>query len=368
MLEIVSVIGSKVIDLVIGKIADRLGEQLQPQLDLIDQRLMRMEQKVERLLAIHLNAALIYLQSGDYQNARTKLVEAVAAEPYSAVAKFWYGVTLYLNGQSDLAKDEIGKALLLNPFIGQNTKVPTYEIDTVLESRADPATWTLKLNDKRFVDQLPQRTWFRRVFTNWWGGGWGYRQFAAIKKVSCSAGYPVVFWRLGSNLFDEYEYFVAAFDLASGACLWNQRTRGEMCFATSRVVVLRSTDPGDGYSLLDLKTGSPVAQMGAEYYRTVFCPNEDYLPQASAFNRSNLEMSDSGPIVQRIQDELRKKSLLDRFAAITDPIEDSGTSSSPFGGNPYTIRAVNKWDVHVNSGGGKTPPSEALGCDATLIR
>jgi len=79
-----------------------------PQLDLIDQRLMRMEQKVERLLAIHLNAALIYLQSGDYQNARTKLVEAVAAEPYSAVAKFWYGVTLYLNGQSDLAKDEIG--------------------------------------------------------------------------------------------------------------------------------------------------------------------------------------------------------------------------------------------------------------------
>jgi len=37
--------------------------------------------------------------------------------------------------------------------------------------------------------------------------------------------------------------------------------------------------------------------------------------------RSNLEMSDSGPIVQRIQDELRKKSLLDRFAAITDPMK-----------------------------------------------
>src|SRR4029077_11102479 len=297
MLEIVSVIGSKVIDLVAGKIVDRLGEQLQPQLELIDQRLMRMDPKVERLLAIHLNAALIYLQSGDYQSARPELVQAVASDPYSAAAKFWYGVTLYRNGQPDLGKDEIGKALLLNPFIGQNAKVSTYEIDTVLESRATPGIWTLQLNDKKFVKQLPQRNWFRRFLAVWWGGGWGYRQFAAIEKVSCSAGYPVVFWRLGSNLFDEFEYFVAAFDLASGACLWNKRTRGELCFATPRVVVLRSTDPKDGYSLLDLKTGSLVAEMGAEYYRTVFCPNEEYLPQISAFSRSNLKMSDSEPIV-----------------------------------------------------------------------
>src|SRR5437588_12888901 len=131
MLEIVSVIGSKVIDLAVGKIADRLDEQLRLQLDLIDQRLMRMEPKVERLLAIHLNAALIYLQSHDYQSARPELVQAVAADPYSAAAKFWYGVTLYMNGQPDLGKEEIGKALLLNPFLGQNAKVSTYEINTI---------------------------------------------------------------------------------------------------------------------------------------------------------------------------------------------------------------------------------------------
>ncbi|MFL6389392.1 MAG: tetratricopeptide repeat protein [Terriglobales bacterium] len=363
-----SIIGSKAIDLLVGKIADRLGEQLRPQLELIDQRLMRMEPKIERLLAIHLNAALIYLQSGDYQSARPELVKAVAADPYSAAAKFWYGITLYMNGQPNLGKNEIAKALLLNPFVGQNEEVPTYEIDTILETRAAAGTWILKLNDKKFLKQLPQPNWFSRLFTNWWGGGWGYQKFAAIVKVSCSAGYPVVFWRLGSNLFREYEYFVTALDLVSGACLWNERTRDQLCFATPRVVILRSTDPGNGYSLLDMKTGSVVAEMGAEYYRTVFSPNEEYLPQIGAFRRSNLKMSDSGPIVQRIHDELQKKGFLDRLSAHTDPIEDSGMSSSPFGGNPYTIQAVNKWNVHVDSGGGRMPPSSALGCDAVLSR
>jgi tetratricopeptide (TPR) repeat protein len=201
MLEIVTVIGSKILDLTVDKIVDRLGDHLEPQMRLIDQSLESIEEKVERELAIHLNAALIFLQSKAHQSARHELVMAVAADPHAAAAKFWYAVVLYMDGERELARSEYAKALLLNPFLGQNADSAPDALHGVLEYRAPLVRWTVKLNEKRFIKKYLWGNWIRKQIASWSGGGWGFREFAAIEKISCSGGNPVIFWRVGSNTF-----------------------------------------------------------------------------------------------------------------------------------------------------------------------
>ncbi len=79
-------------------------------------------------------------------------------------------------------------------------------------------------------------------------------------------------------------------------------------------------------------------------------------------------MSDAQSCSEKILANLQKKGAFDRFVGTTDPLEEVGTASSPFGGDSYRIRAWNKWDLHIFRGGGSAPPTSALGADTEISR
>lgn len=354
---VVGKISSEFIDAVVGKIVDRLAERLKTEHHLIENRLASIEEKLERQLAIHLNAALIYLQTNDYGNARAELVRAVAADPYASSARFWYAVVLYVAGERILAQEEYTKAFLLNPFIGQRPDAPPDGIREVAALPLPTNTWTVDLNDQAFLKGLPSPVGLRRRVAQAFSSE--FRKFGAIKRLSCSGGHPVVFWQVGSNLDadGQCEHFVSAFDISSAAHLWSVPVSGEFCFATPRVVVLKSSDSECRYELLDRETGKTAASMGSEYYRTVFCPNEDNLAQLQVFRQSNISLA--GPT---------KAQPSGRFALATSYDDDIGVCSDPFRGDIYALRAVNRWWRQTQVGSPVGVLGVTLCCHATLTR
>jgi hypothetical protein len=122
------VVGNAILGSVASKLVDKTAHEfrravqselqtVEARLGLILESIRDVENKVERLLAIPLKAALTHIRCGAYEKALDKLVEAEAADNRSALAKFWLGVMLSINGKKDLALEKVCESLYLNPFI-----------------------------------------------------------------------------------------------------------------------------------------------------------------------------------------------------------------------------------------------------------
>jgi tetratricopeptide (TPR) repeat protein len=376
MLEtIVEAISSEVLERILDKFANQMTGDLDDRIQSLEEDLHGIERKVERQLAVHLKAGFTFLKMGDLQNARTEFVRAEAADPYAATAKLWLSAMLFKDGQWDFAMKMCRRALLLNPFVGyhpssySNLFSATHS-NVKLQLRSE--IWSLQLKDKRFVDKFLKqpllKTWLKALKAEF-SSKFAYRSQVAVRKVSCSGGNPVVFWRLGSDLLTEYEEIVSAFELANGKCLWNKFVRKEeLCFATPLLVVLKSKEPAGGYELIDLQTGKRMAKMGTEYYKTVFCPNESYLYQVEPYEKSNVTMTDSIAAEARSRDDSRKDAFIVAiFDHDTIPFEESRTCSDPFGGNHFEICVTNVWQHLHYMGSAHDFPACGLGCDARLV-
>ena len=113
----------------VGEIYQLAREQLEGNLtserdDLLI-RLNSIEEKADMQLLAPLKAGLTFLRLHKLDSAIDELVRAEATDGDAAVAKFWLGVALIMNGQEAAALQFLRSSVVLNPFLSGSLMLPS---------------------------------------------------------------------------------------------------------------------------------------------------------------------------------------------------------------------------------------------------
>jgi tetratricopeptide (TPR) repeat protein len=346
--------GRKIGSFVLGEALEQLANRLSHETQQLQERIDRLDDKLERILAMQLKAALTFLELGRFEQALDELVRAEAAEPYAPVTKFWLAVVLWWKGKHDIALKKWQEALTLNPFILVNNYPVGAPADVFGDfgNHESDRTLVRNLNDQDFVRKALERSrWLPTPSAH-----------AVVRKISCSGTHPVFSWDVGVRLpsmgrvqdirrsnVSSGERLLTLLDESTGEALWHIRLDGEqLSYATPTVVVIW-TPVKSLFKLVDANTGTTCSTMSRGYYETVFC-TEERVTQSSAFQRSNVRLSHANVAIKKCLDLMGNRTP--RYAgSITVRFTDTVSAEPPFGPRTVRAQASNKWHLEAFGGG-----------------
>jgi hypothetical protein len=330
-------LASQVLHWIVSKLEEGLSTRIKSEVDLIEERLVRIEEKIEKNMAMHLRAGLSFMRMGNWREAKNEFVRAEAVDSHSAMAKFWLGLILYRGSSKKLAAEKLRDSLHMNPYIIPSSIMTLEQLQKKFSLKPNSrATWTIDLTSSSCPDNL---------------------QYKTINAVSLSGGNPVLDAGLG---------VIAAVDISNGKYLWSKDTyvdRGmwkdgiwkELYFATPYYVVLKSHETPTTYELLDMQTGRSKTTMGQEYFEAIFCPNNSQLTQLDAFKRANCKVESSHTKVLKFAQTAYKnrKARLPLLKRVTHEIYsafdfnykywDEKEITDPLDAKLYRLNVRNDW-------------------------
>lgn len=264
---LVSKVADEVYDVLKGRLSgeitavgDRLGQ--------IEERLSRLDLKLDQQLMAPLRAGLTFLKLGQLEKAVDQFVHADAVEPDSAVAKFWLGISLISTGKDKAGRDFLLSAIELNPFvasgfIGSHTAPDPLTLTSAMANAK--STWAVVLHSRPVLGKLPKsKGWLKGVFSE----APTPRVSASISKASTICGELALGWLLGDDLRSKAETVVSLFDLRSGRARWHKLGSNlELVLSTPHFVVMKD---GAVFKLLSLDGGRKKRVLNPEYFTVMF--------------------------------------------------------------------------------------------------
>jgi hypothetical protein len=290
----------------------------------IRSRLDHIQSGVELQLGMWLKSGLTFLLHGETDTARKELIRAESADPRNAVARLYLAMIYAGQGKIDDAKTKVAEAMAINPYI---IMLPL--ADDL--PRVDPQSvgnwpaWTRSM-DRAVIETTPQ---YKKSLKGWLNT---LPNVVVIRKASLSGGKLIVSWKLRHAVesfsdpspTDEFEERnLTSLCPRNGAIDWTVQTRDRaLLLATPNHVVLSCRE--GGYEFLRPSDGSVASFMGAEYFRAVFCPNIDTLISTEEFLKSNRAMLSQeffeNHYKQLVDGYLNSTTLLQRlFSPSTQP-------------------------------------------------
>jgi hypothetical protein len=264
--------------------------------------------------------------------AQEELVRAEAADPNSAVSKFWLGLLLLKDRKINAAVERFKQASEINQFIFylimKQNKPITGRSDLV-QNKTNSYKWEIILNQYPFIEKLPPMRFVDRIFGNTPGEG-------RILSASSNGAQLAVVWEWW-DYWSSRKRNCTVINISNGELLWSKSTpERKLIFASPKLVVLEINENLFAYELLDIQTGQIKAWISKNYFETVFCPNYNLLAETEVFKNSNCEL---GFLVNDIK--------------ITDP----------YGLDLYSIQLRNVSDSHefVSGSGTRTTVTEGDG-------
>ncbi len=353
MEQVLTYLAKKVFDELCTRLKEGLKADLAAQAQLLVDRLDRIEEKIDRQLALPLKAGVTFLRLGKLEEAITELVRAESADAYSSVAKLWLGVALLSDGNATAALGYIEHAILLNPFVASQIVASYDEFfpSSIMQlNSARPTQWVQQLPNEEVLGTL-KSDWTTGLKTlgKELGSGFAARRSAGISAISISGKHPVICWRLGGDLSYDYDEVTSVFDMDTGRCLWSVLTKNTvLCFATLRHAILRAGTEPIQYEFRDLETGKMARLMTRDYFETVFCPATIDLQALGVFTKSNKRMMEASVAYGKTRVELRKgwRSFLRSFVDHDHDyltLEETELLDDPFRFGPHSFRVVNQW-------------------------
>ena len=278
MAMIIEFVASKLAGLVLDKVLESFGQQMEVEHGILLGRLAALDSKVDTQLLAPLRSGLTFLRIGDIGQALTEFVHAQANDPYAAASALGLGLLLQKSGHVAEGKQFIEQAVQMNPYImeGLIPQLPPAPGPGLSITSSGQQIWRISLLDKAFLATLPRRP------LHFFPSYFAVRASAAVRSISTVALCPVVSWALGGNLRDEPEQFVSVLHPESGACLWTQSLAGSsLYFVTPRFVILKSNENPPMFKLVDIVSGSILKAMSDEYFRLAFLGGTHKLPMGS---------------------------------------------------------------------------------------
>jgi hypothetical protein len=339
----------KLLDLAYSRLGTSVLTVANPQLQQMDAQLDRLQDTLERQSTAQLRAAMTFLQLGETEKARDRLVEAEALDnDLGAVPKFILSLLLYRHGHKDLAAQKFREAAKVNPFV---TLVPL-DSENVLDTGND-----LDMLRSGVAPLVEHRTWkkaMERITHETRGDGWwqtyktltGRSDASAIIAASLSGGYPVVQWQTSENFAEDTLLFVSAFNMDSGACTWKKQVRNRLLiFAASGYVILRCTKPPRDFEVLDQRNGDVVRRVSDAYFETVMSPSLNAVQHSQSFRRSNGRFQSRRQVLERTS---QSSGFIDRLfsSASHSPLSDYTQAvalEDPFNMRAYHLQLTNAW-------------------------